>query len=110
MDRWNRCIEGRPMRELHLPEQATERDLELAEQVARAFGSGELHVCWSECNGPCVPERTAAPPTVSVSGFLNELAGGLSALWDALVAGVESRASRPVGRGGSPEKTSRPSA
>ena len=98
------------MRELHLPEQATERDLELAEQVARAFASGELHVCWSERSGPCIPERVAPSPAASLTGFLNELAGGLSALWDALVAGVESRATRPSGRSGSPARASRPTA
>ena len=98
------------MRELHLPEQATERDLELAEQVARAFDSGELHVCWSDRSGPCVPERMAPSPAATFTGFLTEIAGGLSALWDALVAGVESRATRPVGRGAAPARASRPTA
>ena len=98
------------MRELHLPEQATELDLELAEQVARAFDSGELHVCWSERRGPCIPERMAPSPAVSFTAFLNELAGGLSALWDALVAGVESRATRPDGRSAASARASRPTA
>jgi hypothetical protein len=98
------------MRELHLPEQATERDLELAEQVARAFDSGELHVCWSEWRGPCIPERVTPSPAASFTGFLTELAGGLSALWDALVAGVESRTARPVSRGAAPARASRPTA
>jgi hypothetical protein len=77
------------MRELHLPENATERDLDLAEQIARAFESQALHVCWSEREGVSPPARVPVPPASPFGALVGELAGGLAALWEAMVAGLE---------------------
>jgi hypothetical protein len=83
------------MRELHLPENATERDLDLAEQIARAFDTQALHVCWSERAGTSAPVRAPAVPARPLGVRLGEFAGGLAALWEAMVAGLEHRAGRP---------------
>jgi hypothetical protein len=77
------------MRELHLPGNATERDLELAEQVARAFESQALHVCWSERGGAGPPAPMPVPSASPFGALVGELAGGLAALWEAMVAGLE---------------------
>jgi hypothetical protein len=83
------------MRELHLPENATERDLELAEHVARAFESHSLHVCWSECGGTSPTARIPAAPGSPFGVLIGELAGGLAALWEAMVAGLERAGRAP---------------
>ena len=77
------------MRELHLPESATERDLDLAEQIARAFESEALHVCWSERGGARPPARVPVSPVRPFGVLIGEVAGGLAALWEAMVAGLE---------------------
>lgn len=83
------------MRELHLPENATERDLALAEQIARVFDTQALHVCWSERAGASPPVPVSKEPARPLGARFGEFAGGLAALWDAMVAGLEHRAGRP---------------
>jgi hypothetical protein len=86
------------MRELHLPEHSTERDLELAEDVARAFDSLQLLVCWSELRGPCAPGPPAPVPPHPLATLVGELAGGLVALWEMLVSAAEQRPGSAGGR------------
>lgn len=87
------------MREIHLPSDATEGDLQLAERIAVAFDSGDLHVLWSggvvsagrgpataraALPAPAEPERepTGLP---LLATLMAELASGLLALLESFV-------------------------
>jgi len=75
------------MRELHLPEGYTERDLKLAECVATRLRSKELVVCrLADAPTSVWPahEETVHP----VVSFVAEVAVGAAALWEAMIASL----------------------
>lgn len=75
------------MRELHLPEGYTERDLELAEHVATRLRSKELVVC-RLANAPTSVRPAGEQTFHPVVSFVAELAVGAAALWEAMIASL----------------------
>ena len=87
------------MRELHLPEGYTERDLQLAERVATRLRSQKLVVCRLG-KAPTPVQPAQEEPLHPVVGFVAELAVGAAALWEAVVASLteQNTAARRSGR------------
>lgn len=87
------------MREVHLPVDATEGELELAEQVAVAMHSEVLLVCWTGRRESVSARRGTPRARVNphpLAALVDGVAGAMADVWDAFVAPLHAeRESEP---------------
>jgi hypothetical protein len=79
------------MREVHLPIEAGEAELELAEQVAVTMGSQVLVVCWTGRRESVPARREPMARPHPLAAIMDGVAGAVAEAWDAFIAPLHAQ-------------------